>query len=89
MPLPLKHTLECPNYNAIFLGQDNALQSGAGLIEFAAECAYETFEFGRSNLKGFNLFLFGNVDARMNADFTLFDRLEALPFSTHVNIGFE
>ena len=77
------------NYNALFLGQHDALQSGADLIEFAATQAYEIFEFDRSNLKGANLFFFGSVDSILGANPTLFDRLETLPFSTYINIGLE
>jgi hypothetical protein len=45
-----KHDL-C-NYNALFLGQHDALYAGQELLEFAARNAYEIFEFERSNLQG-------------------------------------
>ncbi|MBW1764195.1 MAG: radical SAM protein [Deltaproteobacteria bacterium] len=77
------------NYNSIFLGQHDALNTDPELIEFAAKYAYETFEFDRSNIKGANLFLFGSVDSLMNSEDALFDSLERLPFSTYINIGLE
>jgi radical SAM superfamily enzyme YgiQ (UPF0313 family) len=51
------------NYNAIFLGQHDALSAGRELLEFAARNAYEMFELERSHLKGACLFLFGSVDS--------------------------
>jgi len=77
------------NYNSIFLGQHDALNSDPELLEFAAKYAYETFEFDRSNIKGANLFIFGSVDSLMNSEDALFDSLERLPFSTYINIGLE
>ena len=77
------------NYNSVFLGQHDALHAGADLTEFAAKSAYDAFGFARSTLRGANLFLFGSVDSLLGADWALFDRLEALPYSTYINIGFE
>ncbi len=77
------------NYNSVFLGQHDALNSNPELIEFAAQYAYETFEFKRSNIKGASLFLFGSVDSLINSEHALFDSLERLPFKTYINIGLE
>ncbi len=77
------------NYNSLFLGQHDALNSDPQLIEFAAENAYETFEFERSYLKGACLFFFGSVDSILNSKESLFEALERLPFSTYINIGLE
>ncbi|MBW1851635.1 MAG: radical SAM protein [Deltaproteobacteria bacterium] len=77
------------NYNAVFLGQHDALNSDPELLEFAARNAYELFEFERSHLKGANLFLFGSVDSILKAKDALYDSLERLPFLTYINIGFE
>ncbi|MBN1625117.1 MAG: radical SAM domain-containing protein [Deltaproteobacteria bacterium] len=77
------------NYNAIFLAQHDALHAGEELLEFAAGYAYKAFEVERSNLKGASLYLFGSVDSILNSNYTLFDRLEELPFSTYINIGLE
>jgi hypothetical protein len=77
------------NYNAIFLGQHDALGVSPELLEFAAKKAYELFEFDRSNLKGAHLFLFGSVDSLLSSEDTLFDLLNDLPFLTYINIGLE
>jgi len=77
------------NYNSIFLGQHDALNSDPELIAFAAQYAYEMFGIEQSHIKGANLFLFGSVDSLLKAKDVLFDSLEALPFSIHINIGLE
>ncbi len=77
------------NYNAIFLGQHDALYAGRERIEFAAQKAYEIFRFKHSNLKGAHLFLFGSVDSFNNVEETLFSALNKLPFYTYINIGLE
>jgi len=77
------------NYNAIFLGQHDALCAGPELLEFAATKAYEIFEFERSNLRGAQLFLFGSADSLINSQDALFESLNCLPFSTYINIGLE
>ncbi len=77
------------NYNAIFLGQHDALYAGRERIEFAALKAYEIFRFEHSNLKGANLFLFGSVDSLNSAEDALFAALNKLPYYTYINIGLE
>ena len=77
------------NYNALFLGQHDALSAGLDLLEFAAQKAYETFEFEHSHLKGANLFFFGSVDSLIHSKETLFDMLNRLPFHTYINVGLE
>ncbi len=77
------------NYNAVFLGQHDALSAGRGLLEMAAEQAYEIFEFERSHLRGASLFLFGSVDSMIRAEEVLFESLSRLPFSTYINVGLE
>jgi hypothetical protein len=77
------------NYNAIFLGQHDALSAGRGLLEGTIERAYEIFEFERSHLKGACLFLFGSVDSMIHAEEGLFESLSRFPFSTYINVGLE
>jgi radical SAM superfamily enzyme YgiQ (UPF0313 family) len=77
------------NYNAIFLGQHDALSAGKDLLELAAERAYEIFEFERSHLRGACLFLFGSVDSMVRSEEGLFESLSRFPFSTHINVGLE
>ena len=77
------------NYNSLFFAQHDALNSGIGLIEWAALYAYKTFEFKKSYMQGANLFLFGSVDSLLNTDDNFFNRLNRLPFKTYINIGLE
>jgi hypothetical protein len=77
------------NYNAIFLGQHDALSAGREALELAAERAYEIFEFERSHLRGTCLFLFGSVDSMIRSEEGLFESLNHFPFSTYINVGLE
>ena len=77
------------NYNAIFLGQHDALLAGRELLELAAEKAYKLFEFERSYLKGTFLFLFASIDSINHSEEKLFESLDRLPFSTYINVGLE
>jgi len=77
------------NYNAIFLGQHDALFASVELIEFAAKNAYEILDIQRSNLKNSYLFIFGSVDSLTNQGDHLFELLNNLPFYTYINIGLE
>jgi hypothetical protein len=77
------------NYNAIFLGQHDALSAGRELLELAATKAYEILEFEHSYLKGPCLFLFGSVDSMIHSEERLFESLNNLPFSTYINVGLE
>jgi len=77
------------NYNAIFLGQHDALSAGRELLELAAKNAYEILEFEYSYLRGTCLFLFGSVDSMIHSEEKLFESLNNLPFSIYINIGLE
>ena len=75
------------NYNALFLGNHDALAAGGGLINFAAIKACQSL--GLSEKVKPSLFLFGSVDSLLNSKSTLFESLNRLPFYTYINIGFE
>ncbi|SPF39254.1 conserved hypothetical protein [Syntrophobacter sp. SbD1] len=77
------------NYNSLFLGQHDALNSSIDLLEFAARYAFDELNLDNSNLDAPNLFMFGSVDSIINADYMTFDRLNSLPFKTYINIGLE
>ena len=77
------------NYNALFLGNHDALAAGGELIRWAAEKAHDAFVFDSSNLKGPTLFLFGSVDSLLDADHHLFETLNRGPYYTYINIGIE
>ena len=77
------------NYNAVFLGQHDALYAGRELLEFSARKAYELFEFERSHLRDARLFVFGSVDSLLKSNDSLFATLNSLPFFTYINVGLE
>jgi hypothetical protein len=77
------------NYNAVFLGQHDALNAGEDLIEFAASKAYEILGLNQSHMNGAYLYLFGSVDSLLKARDGLFEMLHELPFRTYVNLGLE
>ena len=77
------------NYNAVFLGTHDALAADPELILFAAENAYDILELEATFLVGARLFLFGSVDSFMGKKTAFFDTLQALPYTTSINIGFE
>jgi hypothetical protein len=77
------------NYNALFLGNHDALQAGDELICLAASEAYKTF--GIADKRKFTplLFLFGSVTSLLKSEHRLFEQLNHLPFYIYINIGFE
>jgi hypothetical protein len=77
------------DYNSIFLGQHDALQAGAEIIEFAAAKAYEMLNSQRSFMKGASLFLFGSVDSLLSSSETLYQSMNKSPYFTYINIGLE
>ena len=77
------------NYNALFLGNHDALAAGSELICTAATRAYEAFGFERSYIKNPTLFLFGSVDSLLEAGSSLFETLNQIPMYTYLNIGLE
>lgn len=80
---------DIPNYNSLFFGQHDALYSDPHLLEFAARRAFDTFGLKESHLQNPSLFLFGSVDSILKSPFETFDRIEALPFRTYINVGLE
>ena len=77
------------NYNALFLGNHDALAAGEELICLAASEAFEAFGFGESRSKPPRLFLFGSVDSLLDSGNELFEKLNQLPFYTYINVGLE
>lgn len=77
------------NYNAIFLGEHDALNAPGDLILYAAQKAFDEFEFQASFMKHSFLFLFGSVDSFMAKDSSFFQELNRLPYITYINIGLE
>lgn len=77
------------SYNALFLGQHDALNAGEEAVTAAAMTAFDAFNFGSSYMKEPRLFLFGSVGSLINAPDLLFDSLDRLPFASYINIGLE
>ena len=77
------------NYNAIFLGNHDALKAGGEFIYFTSSEASRIFGFEEPGVKTPMLFLFGSVDSLLRSKNELFEKLNHLPFYTYINIGFE
>ncbi|HCY84048.1 MAG TPA: radical SAM protein [Desulfobacteraceae bacterium] len=77
------------NYNAVFLGNHDALAAGSGPVLETAEKAYEAFEFDDGRKAAPRFFLFGSAGSLLDMDPSFFDRLDTLPFDTWINIGLE
>ncbi|WP_299982471.1 radical SAM protein [Desulfobacula sp.] len=77
------------NFNALFLGEHDALNAPCELILKTVQKAYDAFEFQASVMKKNYLFMFGSADSFLTADKTLFETLNRMPFQTFINIGLE
>jgi len=77
------------NYNALFLGNHDALEAGDELICMAAGEAAKAFGLDSQRVNTPLLFLFGSVDSLLKSENKLFEKLDQLPFHTYINIGFE
>jgi hypothetical protein len=77
------------NFNAIFLGEHDALGSPSELILNTARTASEAFRFHTSTMKKKFLFLFGCVDSFLNKDMGFFKALDDSGFHSFINLGLE
>ena len=77
------------NYNAVLLGQHDALNCSPDRIASAAFSAYQGFELQNSILQGRYLFLFASVDSLLQASSDLWTRLQELPYYVYINVGLE
>ncbi len=77
------------NFNALFLGEHDALNAPAELIIETARKAFDVFGFHSSYMKEGFLFMFGSVDSFLNAEPMLFETLGQFSFHTFINIGLE
>jgi len=87
--LKLFYGINLENYNAIFLGNHDALEAGENLILMAASETYKEFGFERAQAKIPLLFMFASVHSMLKSKNELFEKLDQLPFYTYINIGFE
>ncbi|MGA7641320.1 MAG: hypothetical protein WBW56_03885, partial [Syntrophobacteraceae bacterium] len=67
----------------------DAINSSADLVEFAARYAFEAFNLNSAIIKGPSLFIFASVDSIIKAEYSVFERIERLPFKTYINVGLE
>lgn len=77
------------NYNALFLGEHDALQAGPDHLCFAIEEAYRQFGFAESYIEDHKTFLFGSATSLLNTPERFFCDLEKLPGMFYINIGLE
>lgn len=77
------------NYNALFLGNHDALGAGGDSICLAASEAYDIFGFDERAKDRPRLLMFGSVDSLLTANDRVFDAISALPFYTYINVGLE
>jgi hypothetical protein len=77
------------NFNALFLGEHDALSAPGDLILETAQNAYHAFNFHTSYMADSYLFIFGSVDSFLNKGQTFFTKLNQLDFQTFINIGLE
>ncbi len=77
------------NYHSLFLGNHDALASGANVICTAVSEASNAFGFASQHARTPFLYLFGSVASLLKSENDLFEKLNQLPFYTYINIGFE
>lgn len=77
------------NYNSLFLGQHDALNSYPGTILFAIEAALKGLGLQQGYPEGSNIFFFGSVTSLLHAPEDLFRQLNTLAGMVYINIGLE
>lgn len=77
------------NYNAIFLGEHDALSTDDETILFSIECAVQGLGLNASYMNGSNAFLFGSVRSLMNKGDGFFNKLNQCGLKVFINIGLE
>ena len=77
------------NYNALFLGEHDALAAGAEAIVPAIDRARVVFGMADSAMAGGNVFLFGSVDSLIAAPASLFAALNRSSCQVYINVGLE
>ena len=83
------YAADLANYNALFLGEHDALQAGPDLICFSIEEAYRAFDFANSHLDEHKTFFFGSATSFVNTPEQLFADLNKLPGMFYINLGLE
>jgi len=76
-------------YNALFLGEHDALQAGEATILESLEAAHRNFRFAHARIPDHCTFLFGSAVSLLAAPESLFMALNQLPGHIFINIGLE
>ncbi len=78
------------NYPLVFLGQNDALSCETGVLEEAANMAYEVLSIEDNYFSTSGLLLFGSPQSILEKGIQDFLRLDALPFTRiYINVGIE
>ncbi len=77
------------NYNAIFLGEHDALNTPFDLIIQIVRHAVYSFELDRSYMQGSCLFMFASADSLLQTPTDFFKQLGSLGLQTFINVGLE
>lgn len=77
------------NYNSIYLGEHDALNTNAQTILYAINNTYKKLGLCHSYLDDVNCFLFGSATSLLEAPEYLFEELCRLPGKIYINIGLE
>jgi len=77
------------NYNALFLGEHDALNAPDDILLYAIKQAIDRLGLTRSYMRGGNIFLFGSVASFMGKEERLFSLLSKLDVNFYINIGLE
>lgn len=77
------------NYNALFLGEHDALHAGQSTIVATLEEAWRHLRFAQANISEPCTFMFGSAVSLLAAPDSLFSELERLPGHYYINIGLE
>lgn len=77
------------NYNALFLGEHDALQAGEATILESLEAAHRRFGFAQARIADHCTFMFGSAVSLLAAPESLFAALDRLPGHCYINIGLE
>ena len=78
------------NYNALFLGEHDALSAPPETVFEVARDAYDFFDFSSSFMKdGPFLFMFGSAESFLSFDTAWLKKLGKIPFKIFINVGLE
>ncbi|MGM0432648.1 MAG: radical SAM protein, partial [Spirochaetota bacterium] len=80
---------ELSNYNAVFLGNHDALNAEDSKLLWSARYAIEELNLSRSYMHGCSVMLFGSVDSFLGKDRRFFKELNSMGCKIYVNLGLE